>query len=49
MQLAGWLGGKGLALHRTPETLSFADLLAAAAHRIARRADPPGITLARSP
>ena len=48
MQLASWLGQQGLALHRTPETLSFADLLAAAAHRVARRADPPAISLARA-
>lgn len=48
-QLAGWLGSRGLAVHRTPENLGFADLLAAAAHSVARRADPPAILLARSP
>jgi len=46
MQLAGWLGQRGLALHRTPENLSFADLVEAAGRRVARRADPPGILLA---
>jgi UDP-N-acetylglucosamine transferase subunit ALG13 len=49
MQLAGWLGGHGLAVHRTPETLAFADLLAAAAQRVARRADPPCIVLGETP
>ncbi len=47
MQLAGWLGERGLAVHRTPESLSFADLAAAAARSVARRADPPAILLAR--
>lgn len=46
MQLAGWLGQRGLALHRTPENLRFADLVDAAGRRVARRADPPGILLA---
>lgn len=46
MQLAGWLGQRGLALHRTPDNLRFADLVDAAGRRVARRADPPGIQLA---
>lgn len=49
MELAGWLGERGLAVHRTPHTLAFTDLKAAAGRRVTRRADTPAIILARSP
>jgi UDP-N-acetylglucosamine transferase subunit ALG13 len=43
--LAAELAGRGLAVHVTPETLTLADLTAAASRRIRRVADPPAIVL----
>lgn len=46
IQLAHFLEEKGLAFHRTPETLLFDDLVAAAASTVSRAADPPQFRLA---
>ncbi|MFO1070026.1 MAG: glycosyltransferase [Geminicoccaceae bacterium] len=46
VELAGWLASCGLALRRSPEELTFDDLLAAASGRIGRRANPPPLRLA---
>jgi UDP-N-acetylglucosamine--N-acetylmuramyl-(pentapeptide) pyrophosphoryl-undecaprenol N-acetylglucosamine transferase len=46
VEIARWLDERGLALYRTPETVSFDDLVAASARRIARRSDPPAFKLA---
>jgi UDP-N-acetylglucosamine transferase subunit ALG13 len=43
--LATELAGRGLAVHVTPDTLTLADLTAAASRRIRRVADPPSIVL----
>lgn len=45
-ELTGWLDRRGLAIERSPETLSPADLEAAAALRVERRSDPPPFELA---
>jgi UDP-N-acetylglucosamine--N-acetylmuramyl-(pentapeptide) pyrophosphoryl-undecaprenol N-acetylglucosamine transferase len=46
IELASWLAGRGLALHRSPESLSLADLEHAAAVRVRRTAEPPPFALA---
>lgn len=48
IELATWLADRGLALHRTPETLTPADLARAAAFRVSRAATPPPFELARA-
>lgn len=46
IELARWLAGRNLALHRTPERLTRRDLEHAAACRIERTATPPPFALA---
>lgn len=46
IELATSLAERGLALHRTPETLGVRDLAHAAACRVRRAAEPPPFTLA---
>ena len=48
IELARWLAGRGLALHRTPERLTMPDLEHAAACRIERTTTPPTFALAPS-
>ena len=45
IELARWLQGQGLALHRTPESLTDRDLRHAAACRVARSTIPPPFAL----
>jgi UDP-N-acetylglucosamine transferase subunit ALG13 len=47
IEIARWLGERGLAFASTPESLTFGDLKAAAARIVAQRAAPP-FELARS-
>ena len=47
-EIAEWLAGRGLALHRSPETLAAGDLEQAAACRVRRVALPPPFTLANA-
>lgn len=49
IELARWLDGRGLALHRTPERLTMRDLEHAAACRISRATTPPPFALAPLP
>jgi UDP-N-acetylglucosamine transferase subunit ALG13 len=46
VELARFLGEQGLACHRSPETISFEDMVAAAAQSVSRRATPPMLRLA---
>ncbi len=46
IELARWLAGRGLALHRSPESLTLADLEHAAAVRVRRTVEPPPFALA---
>jgi UDP-N-acetylglucosamine--N-acetylmuramyl-(pentapeptide) pyrophosphoryl-undecaprenol N-acetylglucosamine transferase len=41
IEIARWLGQQDLALARTPDDLTFADLAAAAARAVVRASDPP--------
>ena len=45
VQLARLLAGRGLAIHRTPETVAFSDVLEAARCRVERLARPPTFEL----
>jgi UDP-N-acetylglucosamine transferase subunit ALG13 len=45
VELAAFLGGRGLALHRTPQTITFNDIRAAAAHAVTRLSDLPALRL----
>jgi UDP-N-acetylglucosamine--N-acetylmuramyl-(pentapeptide) pyrophosphoryl-undecaprenol N-acetylglucosamine transferase len=47
-EIAEWLAGRGLALHRSPETLAPGDLEHAAACRVRRVAVPPPFSLANA-
>jgi len=49
IELARWLAGRDLALHRTPERLTMRDLEHAAACRIERTSTPPPFALAPCP
>jgi UDP-N-acetylglucosamine transferase subunit ALG13 len=46
IELARFLGDRDLAIHRTPQSITFDDLVKAAARRVFRRADPPALKLA---
>ena len=46
VELAHWLEQQGLAIHRTPETISLSDVFAAASRGVERRSDPPVFRLA---
>ena len=46
VELASFLGERGLALHRTPSTITFADVIASAGRSISRRHDTPAMRLA---
>lgn len=48
VELARWLGERALAANRSPETVTFTDIVAAAGRRVVRRSDPPPFELARS-
>jgi len=45
IELASFLGERDLALHRTPETVTFADIEMAAARKVSRRAKLPALSL----
>lgn len=45
MELARFLGGSDLALHRSPDAITFDDIVAAAGRTVHRRADPPALNL----
>jgi UDP-N-acetylglucosamine--N-acetylmuramyl-(pentapeptide) pyrophosphoryl-undecaprenol N-acetylglucosamine transferase len=45
VEVARFLAGRDLALHRTPEGLTLEDIAAAAARRTARRVHPPALKL----
>jgi UDP-N-acetylglucosamine--N-acetylmuramyl-(pentapeptide) pyrophosphoryl-undecaprenol N-acetylglucosamine transferase len=45
VELAGWLSSSGLAIRRSPETLTYDDLVEAASGRVGRRANPPPLRL----
>jgi UDP-N-acetylglucosamine--N-acetylmuramyl-(pentapeptide) pyrophosphoryl-undecaprenol N-acetylglucosamine transferase len=46
VEIAQWLDERGLALCRSPETVTFDDLVAASSRRIVRRTNPPAFKLA---
>lgn len=46
VELARFLAQRDLAIHRTPQTLTFDDVIASAARRVFRRSDPPVLRLA---
>jgi UDP-N-acetylglucosamine transferase subunit ALG13 len=46
VELARFLSGRDLALHREPAAIGFADILAASARSVVKRADSPAIRLA---
>ena len=48
-EIAGWLDAQGLAIGRTPETLTAADIEAAAARAVRQRLDPPPFHLVGQP
>ncbi|HET8725923.1 MAG TPA: glycosyltransferase, partial [Alphaproteobacteria bacterium] len=45
IEIARWLGGRGLAIERTPDELSFADVVTATTHAVVRVPDVPRFTL----
>jgi UDP-N-acetylglucosamine transferase subunit ALG13 len=46
VELARLLSERGLAIHRTPQTITFDDIVASATRRVFRRANPPALKLA---
>jgi UDP-N-acetylglucosamine transferase subunit ALG13 len=46
VELARFLSSRDLALHREPASIDFADIAAAAARTIVKRANPPALRLA---
>jgi UDP-N-acetylglucosamine transferase subunit ALG13 len=45
VEIARFLSGRGLALHRGPAEIGFSDVVAAAARGVIKRADPPAMRL----